>query len=177
MWYDRIEIYLSTFGILLLNSRSLNVQSTVLRFIVRLFKKLRHCSKLINCSPCKMSAPPLQRDWSHRPHPLVHPSQASVLLPVPPHQVQWNYTNYGGGVLREIPSPPPPPSLPPCVCRIDTKGWMREVKGTSPTSRKGNGSEAMKRWLRKTWETIDRKARGERRRETGGKGESEKEID
>lgn len=30
----------------------------------------------------------------------------------------------------------------PAVCRIDTKGWMREVKGTSPTSRKGNGSEA-----------------------------------
>lgn len=43
--------------------------------------------------------------------------------------------------------------------------------GTSPTSRKGNGSErhrAMKRCLRKTREAIDRKTRedGEREKES-----------
>lgn len=138
------------------------MRDTILCFVVRLFKKLRHCSKLINYSPCKMSVPPSQRDWSYS-HPLAHPSQASVLLPVPPHQVQWNYTNYGGGVPREIPSPPP---LPPfCLQdryeRVDEK---RERDLTYEQKRKRK-RRAMKRWLRKTWKTIDRKTRRERREE------------
>lgn len=67
---------------------------------------------------------------------------------------------------------PFPPFLPHISClqgryeRADKRGQTEgeEGGGTSPTSRKGNGSErhrAMKRCLRKTREAIDRKTREE----------------
>lgn len=146
---------------------------------MRLSKSLRHCSKLINRSLYRVSAPPSQRDWSH-PVSFLTPSLApfsAVCLFCSLHQVQWNYTNYGGVALREILSPfsSLPLSCPSCLQgryeRADKRGKTREGKragGTSPTSRKGNGSErhrAMKRYLRKTRETIDRKTREERKNE------------
>lgn len=124
MCYDRIEIYLSEFSFL--NSRikwrkcakhsSLSCDSSRSSVTARSWLTVAH----VKCPrhPCNETDPTVLS------HPLAHPSQASVLLPVPPHQVQWNYTNYGGGVLREIPSPPPLPPL--CLQnryeRVDERG-------------------------------------------------------
>lgn len=130
---DGIKIYLSQhskFTAPSIQTANINKQSAVFRFRrATLYKNLRHCSKLINRSLYRVSAPPSQRNWSSCSvilTPVSHPSQPSVLLPASSsmklYKLRWCCSQ------RDTEPLSLPSSLTSPVCRVDTKERIREAR-------------------------------------------------